>query len=54
MSILDPFERLARLLPPIEIDVRLPLWLSIAVIVVLSAFCWAILISIVLALRAML
>jgi hypothetical protein len=54
MSILGPFERLVRLLPPIEIDGRLPLWLSIAVIVVLSAFCWAILISIVVALRALL
>jgi len=30
----------------------LPLWLSIAIIVALSALCWAVLVTIVLALRA--
>ena len=47
-------ERLATLAGPIQKGGRLPLWLSILVIVVLSALCWAVLITTVLTLRGVL
>jgi len=37
--------------PPIVTDGRLPRWLSVMVIVFLAAFCWAVLIAIVMACR---
>ncbi len=47
-------ERLTALARPVQKDGRLPLWLSILVIVILSALCWAVLIATVLALRPVL
>ena len=55
MSIFDYIdERLTALARPVQKDGRLPLWLSILVIVILSALCWAVLIATVLALRPVL
>lgn len=50
----DLDRRLTGLLPPIETDGRLSPWLSLLVIAALAALSWAILIAIVMALRALL
>jgi hypothetical protein len=47
-------ETFARLRPRISSDGRLPPWLSIVFVIVLSALCWAAVIALIVALRRLL